>query len=204
MVPVSNGKVPGNSLKKDAGIPVADYDQYLESLARGEAATLPETVEPSPRAVGAAPRPVISSVDPNIGPAGTGTEITITGTGFGLNTIWFPGDVAFLYRYKGQDEWGRPVWFPIWASGGGDDRNVDNIVSWSDTQIVVRVPVGVTSDNYPGSASSGFVYVSSAFGGTSQVVTLHGPLRVLGREMERTGPVLGQLRSRAGHIWCGH
>ncbi len=150
---VVNGKVPGRTAQKDAGIPVADYDRYLQALAQGLAATLPEPVEPVTRAVG--DPPVISSVSPSSGSAGTGTTVTITGTGFGTKSSRESrADVGFLSRWDGSN------WTPIWASGAyyfADNAN--DIVSWTDTRIVVRVPTGITAEDVWGSASSGFVFV---------------------------------------------
>jgi PKD repeat protein len=156
LVPISNGRVSGLSPKKDSGIPVADYDRYLRKLAQGQAVARPAVIEssnPAPRALAATP--VISSVGPNIGSAGTGTIVTITGTGFGTKASRESmADVEFLYLYDGSTT------TTICASGWpyfGD--NADDIVSWTDTEIVCRIPTGYTMDGYPGSASSGWLHV---------------------------------------------
>jgi len=152
---VHGGKVPGGSKERDAGIPVADFDAYLAALARGEDAALPAVAAPPlTRAVPGDP-PVILSVSPDTASAGTGTEITIAGTGFGAKTARDSrADVGFLSRYDGSN------WTPIWASGAYYyDRNENDIVSWTDTKIVVRVPAGITAEDIRASASSGFVFV---------------------------------------------
>ncbi|MEN6518426.1 MAG: IPT/TIG domain-containing protein [Methanospirillum sp.] len=153
VVPVANGRAMKGAAPKGGGIPVAEFDRYLGSLAKGDAAPLPPAAEPPIRAI--APVPVISSVVPNESAAGTGARVVITGSGFGTKASReSDADVAFLYRY---------VWTgatSIWASGYpyyADNR--DEIVSWSDTRIEVNVPIGLTRDGYQGGASSGYVYV---------------------------------------------
>jgi hypothetical protein len=61
--------------------------------------------------------PSISSISPTSGPVGT--NVTITGTGFGAT------------RGSGN----------VWLGG----KNATNIVSWSDTQVVATVPTGATT-----------------------------------------------------------
>jgi len=180
VVPVISGRVSGGSLRKGAGIPVAEYDAYLTSLASGKAMARPNVVEPpepSPRGVAATP--VISSITPNTGSAGTWTAITITGTGFGTKASRdSPADVAFLFARSYDDSL-----TPIWASGffcndeSGDPvfgDNANDIVSWSDTRIVVRVPTGFVAKGdpggripYEGSAGSGPVVVVTDAGAKS-------------------------------------
>jgi hypothetical protein len=151
IVPVEQGRVRGNARTKGGGVPADAYGRYLGELAAGRAAAAPAS-EPAPRAA-AATTPVIARVSPDTASAGTGTTITITGTGFGTKASRESyADVGFVQRFF-------PV-SPIWASGAPHfSNNVNDVVSWSDTEIVVRVPTGVTGDWYPGSASSGYVWV---------------------------------------------
>ena len=153
MLHVQNGRVVIDGTTKGRGIPVEEFDRFLRDISSGIPAALPASSGPAPRAAGSTP--VISSVSPSTAPAGTGTLVTITGSGFGTKasrTSW--GDVGFLYRYTSAGA------TTIWASGYPYySENVNDIISWSDTRIVVRVPTGLTSDQYPGGASSGYVLV---------------------------------------------
>ncbi len=161
VVPVEQGRVRGNGKTKGAGVPTDAYGQYLGALATGSAAT-PPAPEPAPRAATGA-TPVITGVSPAIASAGTGTAITITGTGFGTRQSRDSyADVGFVYRYDGSTV------TPIWASGYPTIAgHINNIVSWSDTEIVVQVPAGYTPDGYGGSASSGYLWVLNAENTTS-------------------------------------
>ena len=110
-----------------------------------------------------APGPIVyaatvTTVSPNTSSAGTNTVITITGSGFGTKASRGScADVAFLYRTQETilDTW------VIYATGYPYlSNNVDDIVyPWTDTQIKVKVPTGITGDGYPGSAGSGFIAV---------------------------------------------
>ncbi len=153
VVPIEQGRVHGNGKVKGGGVPADAYGQYLGDLATGRSVAAPAS-EPAPRAM-AGPVPMITNVSPERASAGTGTEVVITGTGFGSRPSRASNaDVGFSYRYDGSTV------SPIWASGYPYfDRNDDDIVSWSDTEIVVRVPTGRTPDGYRGSASSGFLWV---------------------------------------------
>ncbi len=155
VVPVDRGRVRGNGKTKGGGVPADAYQHYIGALAAGAAAT-PPAAEPAPRAA-AGTVPVITGVSPASASAGTGTEVTITGSGFGTRASRDSiADVGFTYRYTGSEV------VPIWASGYPRlDLNPDEIVAWSDTRIVVRVPTGITPDGYSGSASSGFLWVLS-------------------------------------------
>ncbi|MEN6341479.1 MAG: NosD domain-containing protein [Methanospirillum sp.] len=152
-VPIERGRVRGTGTAKGAGISADAYERYIGALAAGGAAPAP-AAEPAPRAAGGT-TPVIASVSPASGSAGTGTEIVITGTGFGNRSSRDSNaDVGFVYRYDGT------AVTPIWASGFPFfDRNEDDILSWSDSEIRVRVPSGYTPDRARESASSGFVWV---------------------------------------------
>ena len=94
--------------------------------------------------------------------AGTGTEVMITGSGFGTKAFReSDGDVAFFFTSSGS------TLYWIYASGyaqGVSDwqsRNSNDIVSWTDSTIVCKVPTGIAwrGSLYHGSASSGPVYV---------------------------------------------
>lgn len=86
--------------------------------------------------------PVISSISPDRASAGTNSEITISGSGFG--TSQGSGKVEFFYR-------------------DGQQKIAASIFSWSDTQIICNVPVE-TVNGYPASAGSGPVTVTTDAG----------------------------------------
>jgi PKD repeat protein len=153
VVPVDRGRVRGNGKTKGGGASADAYGQYLGVLASGKSASAP-SAEPAPRSV-AAPTPVITGVSPPSASAGTGTEITITGTGFGSKASRESyADVGF---FAGGGYGGI---LPIWTSGYPYYHvNENEIVSWTDTQIVVTVPDGLTADGFLSSASSGWVWV---------------------------------------------
>jgi len=103
--------------------------------------------------------PVITSVSPPIASAGTNTTITITGTGFGTNGS--TADVGFLGS-------GASV---LWASGRTDPSyNPNEIVSWSDMEVRVRVPTGLDGEGYISSASSGVLCLVTDANRTSNLV----------------------------------
>jgi hypothetical protein len=87
----------------------------------------------------------ISSISPEQASAGTNSAITITGTGFGATQG--AGKVEFFYR-------------------SGEPRITGTISSWSDTQIVCTVPVGIIN-SYSASAGSGPLTVVNGSGQTS-------------------------------------
>ena len=140
-------------------VPATDYGARLAALAEGQ------DVPPLEDAAAAtASGPSIASVSPSSASAGTGTTITITGSGFGAKASRESGaDVGFVYRSTSSS-----TFVPIFASGRPFfNDNVNDIVSWTDTRIVVRVPTGTTSDGYSGSASSGKVWVVTDAGVSS-------------------------------------
>ena len=114
----------------------------------------------SPATAGAA-GPVIASVSPQIASAGTNTTITITGTGFGTKASRVsPADVGFTSA-GGM----------YWASGRTNlIANPDDIVSWSDTMVRVRVPTGFLEDESTDTASSGSVRLVSDASATSNAL----------------------------------
>jgi len=89
--------------------------------------------------------PQIAAVDPDTAAAGIGAEVTISGSGFGARQG--DGHVDFFYK-------------------SGEPTIRAPIVSWSDSRIVCRVPVGFIS-RYPGSAASGPLTVTTAGGSVS-------------------------------------
>ena len=88
----------------------------------------------------------ITGISPGSASAGTGSTVTITGSHFGAAPGAL-GSVNFFYR-------------------SGQPTIPGDIVSWSDTSIVARVPVGAVN-GYDGSAGSGPVTVTNADGATS-------------------------------------
>ncbi|MDO9324685.1 MAG: IPT/TIG domain-containing protein, partial [Methanoregula sp.] len=96
----------------------------------------------------------VTTASPNTASAGTDWVITITGTGFGTKASRESyADVAFLYRPDGTKPYIYATGYPYFTN------NVNDIVSWSDTQIKVKVPTGICGDQYSGSASSGYFKV---------------------------------------------
>jgi 5-hydroxyisourate hydrolase-like protein (transthyretin family) len=85
----------------------------------------------------------ITSVSPSSASAGTNSSVTITGSGFGTAA----GTVYFFYC-------------------SGEACLAGNVTSWTNTSIVVTVPVG-TVDGYAASASSGWLYVRTSTGSES-------------------------------------
>ncbi len=91
-------------------------------------------------------RPTITRIVPDIGSAGTGTQVTISGAAFGESPDY--GKVEFFYR-------------------NGEPRiEASAISSWSDTQIIYTVPIDIVN-NYPASASSGPVTVTTGLGASN-------------------------------------
>ncbi|MEN6517744.1 MAG: carbohydrate-binding protein [Methanospirillum sp.] len=136
------------------------YGARLAALAEGREAPAPEEAS----VVTAAAGPVIASVSPTSASAGTGTTVTITGTDFGSKASrQSAADVGFVYRCTSPTSC-----VPVYATGKpyyGDNAN--DILSWTDTRIVVRVPTARMSDGYAGSAGSGMVWVVTDAGATS-------------------------------------
>jgi hypothetical protein len=110
-----------------------------------------------------------SAVAPTKGSAGTHTQVVITGSGFGTKANrQSNADVAFTYNGGSQ--------IAIWVTGWPYfNNNPNDLISWSDTRIVARVPTGYCSDGYPGSASSGYLWVLKD---DNSVVGGHQPFEV--------------------------
>jgi putative cell wall-binding protein len=149
---VSDGVVTGTDAVGVSAEPLASVRARIAAAATDGALSAESALDPtaSSDAVGgvtpqaaAAATPVITNITPGSAPAGTGDRVTITGTGFGSTA----GSVKFFYR-TGQPLISAPV------------------VSWSDTSIVVEVPVAVIN-GYWATASSGPVTVTNAAGSTS-------------------------------------
>ena len=96
--------------------------------------------------------PVITGISPASASAGTDSEVTILGSGFG-STQGDEGDVVFYCN----DEYVIPA----------------PILSWSDTAIVCTVPTGLADDGYLLSAGTGPVRVTNANGQTSNGYDFH-------------------------------
>jgi hypothetical protein len=86
--------------------------------------------------------PSITAISPSSVSAGTGSSVTITGTGFAA--IQGSGVVEFFYQ-------------------SGHSKIIAPVISWGDTQIECTVPIG-TIDDYPASACSGPVTIRTASG----------------------------------------
>jgi hypothetical protein len=89
--------------------------------------------------------PVITSISPSSVSAGTNSSVTITGSGFGATKG--SSVVEFFYQ-------------------SGHSKILAPVVSWSDTQIICKVPIG-TIDYYDAAASSGPVTVRTVSGVSS-------------------------------------
>jgi len=87
--------------------------------------------------------PSITNILPSSASAGTNSIVRITGNNFGA--VRGSGKVLFFYK------------------SGEPKIESTNYQSWSDTQIECEVPIGIIND-YPASASSGPVTVSTASG----------------------------------------
>jgi len=106
--------------------------------------------------------PLITSITPNSAPAGTDVIIVIKGSGFGTKAnrnsdadvaFFFQSGSSMHYIYASGYCYSRPNW---------QSENDNNIISWTDTQIITKVPIGLAYDGsrpYPGSASSGPILV---------------------------------------------
>lgn len=121
-------------------------DRVLIAAGGLEGPILTEPVS-GPAAAGvSAAGPVISAITPGSASAGTRSRVAISGSGFGSSQG--AGRVEFFYR-SGRN--------PVAAT---------TYVSWSDSVIVVEVPIA-NVDGYPAAAGSGPVTVTDASGATS-------------------------------------
>ncbi|MFA7199085.1 MAG: hypothetical protein WC093_07315, partial [Methanoculleus sp.] len=138
-----------------------EFGERVDAAMQGDTgiAWTTATSVPAPVGIAEVSLDVVASTDTS---AGTGTEVIITGTGFGTKASReSPGDVAFFFTSSGS------TFYWIYASGyaqgvsNWQTANSNDIVSWTDSQIVCKVPTGVAWRGYAywGSASSGPVYV---------------------------------------------
>jgi hypothetical protein len=130
---VFSGRVAGSNLT------VNEFKTNIGKSSLNQSFSVPSFSTTSVVAAG----PVITNINPSSASAGTGSQITISGSGFGNS----PGSVNFFYCY------GEPT-----ISG--------DIKSWSDNSINVTVPVAIIN-GYPATASSGPVCVQTATGAVS-------------------------------------
>jgi PKD repeat protein len=165
--------VPGHSAGAESRWS-PDHDETVGGLTQvgaGVPALAPETRSRFALVDG----PTIASVSPPIASAGTNTTITIEGTGFGA---------------KASRESPADVGFPAdggvyWASGRTSTSNPDDIVSWSDTAIVVRVPSGFDADGIRKTASSGGLRVVTDAGAGSEPFPFAVSFGVAGKRWAR-------------------
>ncbi len=175
-VGLSQGVVPltGASAAKagEAGLLTAEeFADRVDAALQGDAGVLWTTATSVPGPVGIA-EVSLDAVAPTTASAGTGTEVTITGAGFGTKASRESfADVAFFFTSSGS------TYYWIYASGylpvtGWQSANSNDIVSWTDSTIVCKVPTGIAwrGQTYWGSASSGPVCVINDNG-----VTEFGP-----------------------------
>ncbi|KAF1083998.1 Matrixin [Sporotomaculum syntrophicum] len=114
--------------------------------------------------------PLITGITPGSASAGTNSQVTVRGSGFGST----PGLVGFFYKMVTSDSY-------YYITG--------EIQSWSDLEIIVTVPVGII-DGYPASAGSGPVFVRTAGGLDSNDYPFSVPFSYLGRKWPGTNPVV--------------
>ncbi len=111
---------------------------------------------------------VVTTVSPDTASAGTNTVITISGSGFGEKASRESNaDVAFLYRAKvpiGNSSEIYATGFPRFP------QNVDDVISWTNSKIIVKVPTGICGDLYSCSASSGYIRIYTDAGTVSDYI----------------------------------
>lgn len=130
----------------------AEPDVFSPDIAPlAESGTAPAQAQP-------AATPTIISVSPGSAPAGIGATIKISGSGFGV--LGAQSAVQFRYQDPARISGAVPY---VSATGSA-------IKSWTDSMIVVEVPVA-TVDGYPASAGSGPMRVVTATGAASNTYT---------------------------------
>ncbi len=117
-------------------------------------------IEPAPADAVSAAIPTIISVSPGSAPAGIGATVKISGSGFGARGA----SSAVQFRY--QD--------PSRISGAAPyiDATGSAIKSWTDSLIVVEVPIGTVA-GYAASAGSGPMRIVTGTGATSNTYTFN-------------------------------
>jgi PKD repeat protein len=171
-VGLSQGVVPlaGESAAKAGAaglLTPEEFGERVDAAMQGDASIAWTTATSVPAPVGAA-AVSLGDIAPTTASAGTGTEVTITGTGFGTKASRESfGDVAFFFTSSSDTSY----W--IYGTGylpvtGWQNTNPNDIVSWTDSQIICNVPTGVAWRGYAywGSASSGPVCVLHDDGAT--------------------------------------
>lgn len=169
-------------------------DRVLAAQGRLQGPVLEGPVAASADAASvAAAAPVITSIAPGSASAGTGTRVTIRGTGFG--SAMGSGRVDFFYRRDSRTGVVSTVRAPI--------------LSWSDSSVVVEVPVGTVA-GYPASAGSGPVSVTNGAGATSpghdfEVTFSYGGIRWptdrVGYRVSAPGSALEAMADAAASTW---
>jgi hypothetical protein len=132
----------GGGRVEATGESLGAFGRRVQSAIHGRSVPAPRSLRPSARTLGGV---TISSITPSSASAGTGSYVTIAGSGFGSTR----GSVLFTYGRNGT----RTI-----ASTA--------IRSWSDTSITCLVPTD-SIDNYDASAGSGPVVVATALGAQS-------------------------------------
>jgi PKD repeat protein len=164
-VGLSQGVVPlaGAAVAKAGAAGLLTPDEFAERVdaaLHGDASVMWTTATSVPAPVGTA-EVSLGAVASTGASAGTGTEVIITGTGFGTKVSRESlGDVAFFFTATGS------TFYWIYATGyipveNWQNINPNDVVSWTNTKVVCKVPTGIAwrGQTYWGSASSGPVYV---------------------------------------------
>jgi hypothetical protein len=162
----TQGKISvGTSRISASGDSIERLKQQIRSSGKIGGATL-DIASPAPVAYSEAGAPLITAVNPPSASAGTNTQITISGSGFGA----YKGTVYFFYRIMQNDIPGT-------------------VVSWTDSRIAVTVPVAIV-DGYPASASSGTIAVKTAAGVQSSYFPFAVTFSYGGMKWSGTSPVV--------------
>ena len=129
---------------KIGNLPFIKFKERIVKALAGEIPAYPE----SPNSLNPEPVPpvqTITGITPSSAAAGTNTWITISGENLGAST-----GTPYFY-YKNNEYYGCP----------------SCVSSWSDSDVVVKVPVFKASNGYDASAGSGPVYLVTPAGNQS-------------------------------------
>jgi hypothetical protein len=118
-------------------------ERILKALA-GETSAAPARQE-MPKSEISSAIGAISGITPSLASAGTNSQITITGGNFGQSV-----GTPYFY-YKSNEYYGCS----------------SCVTSWSDSDVVAKVPIFTASDGYSASAGSGPVYLMTSTGDKS-------------------------------------